>query len=417
MIDYIENFPKHIQDSLKNLKETDLKLEEISKVVIAGMGGSAIAGLILKDLFPEMEIVVGRNYFPNTTIDEYTLVIVCSYSGNTEETLSYYDYAVRLTEHAIVLTTGGELLKKAKSDNIEFYLLPEGYPPRSALGFSLTFLISLFDREGISNVDFDCLESFSKESSTKKSEVYALAKKIHKTMPIIVTEEDLSSIGFRLKSQLNENSKMLSYNITIPEMNHNEIIGWENNNIDKKSFSMIWIHIGWPKNIERMKITNEILSKKVSHVVHLSVPDKVPKNLTSLFFLINYIDWLSYWCGILNDVDINAHGTSTYFNDMLETKAIKKVFGNDAENVSISSTKSMTGHLLGAAGAIEAITCINTLNNGIIPPTINYINPDPECDLDYTPNEAFKKDINISMSNSFGFGGHNSVVIFKKFSS
>ena len=114
---------------------------------------------------------------------------------------------------------------------------------------------------------------------------------------------------------------------------------------------------------------------------------------------------------------INAHGTSTYFNDMLETQAIKKVFGKDAKNVSISSTKSMTGHLLGAAGAIEAITCINTLNNGIIPPTINYINPDPECDLDYTPNEAFKKDINISMSNSFGFGGHNSVVIFKKFSS
>ena len=97
MIDHIKNFPKHIQDSLNNLKETNLKLEEVSKVVIAGMGGSAIAGLILKDLFPEMEIVVERNYFPNTNIDEYTLVIVCSYSGNTEETLSYYDYAVRLT--------------------------------------------------------------------------------------------------------------------------------------------------------------------------------------------------------------------------------------------------------------------------------------------------------------------------------
>ena len=69
---------------------------------------------------------------------------------------------------------------------------------------------------------------------------------------------------------------------------------------------MIWIHIGWPKNVERMKITNEILSKKVSHVAHLTITDKVPKNLTSLFFLINYIDWLSYWCGILNDVDIDA---------------------------------------------------------------------------------------------------------------
>ncbi len=306
MIEHIQNFPKHIQDSLKNIKKHNFNLEEVGKVVIAGMGGSAIAGLILKDLFPEMEIVVERNYFPNTPIDEYTLVIICSYSGNTEETLSYYDYAVRLTEHALVVTTGGELLKKAKSDDIKFHLLPKGYPPRSALGFSLTFLISLFDKEGVSNIDFECLESFAEESSTKKSEVYALAKKIHKTMPIIVSEEDLSSIGFRLKSQLNENSKMLSYNITIPEMNHNEIIGWENNNINKKSFSMIWIHIGWPKNLERMKITNEILSKKVSHFAHLSVRDKVPKNLTSLFFLINYIDWLSYWCGILNDVDIDA---------------------------------------------------------------------------------------------------------------
>ena len=306
MIEHIQNFTKHIQYSLKNIKEDNLNLEEVGKVVIAGMGGSAIAGLILKDLFPEMEIVVERNYFPNTPIDEYTLVIICSYSGDTEETLSYYDYAVRLTDHALVITTGGELLKKSKSDNIKFHLLPKGYRPRAALGFALTFLISLFDKEGVSNIDFECLDSFAEESSTKKSEVYALAKKIHKTMPIIVTEEDLSSIGFRLKSQLNENSKMLSYNITIPEMNHNEIIGWENNNIDKKSFSMIWIHIGWPKNLERMKITNEILSKKVSHIAHVSVPDKVPKNLTSLFFLINYIDWLSYWCGVLNDVDIDA---------------------------------------------------------------------------------------------------------------
>ena len=157
MIEHIRDFPKHIQDSLKNIKEDNLNLEDVGKVVIAGMGGSAIAGLILKDLFPEMEIVVERNYFPNTSIDEYTLV--------------YYDYAVRLTEHAIVLTTGGELLKKAKSDNIKFHLLPKGYPPRSALGFALTFLISLFDRGGVSNVNFDCLESFAEESSTKKSEV------------------------------------------------------------------------------------------------------------------------------------------------------------------------------------------------------------------------------------------------------
>ena len=119
-----------------------------------------------------------------------------------------------------------------------------------------------------------------------------------------------------------------------------------------------------------------------------------------------------------NDIDyINAHGTSTYFNDMLETKAIKKSFRNKAYDISISSTKSMTGHLLGAAGAIEAIICLNSIKEGVIPPTINLNNKDEDCDLDYTPNKAVEKNVTNTMSNSFGFGGHNSVIIIKKFSS
>ena len=113
---------------------------------------------------------------------------------------------------------------------------------------------------------------------------------------------------------------------------------------------------------------------------------------------------------------INAHGTSTYYNDMIETKAIKQVFGRDiAKNLLVSSTKSMTGHMLGATGAIEAITCIYAMNNGIIPPTINYETPDPECDLNYIPNKSIESNLTITMSNSFGFGGHNSVLAFKKF--
>ena len=120
----------------------------------------------------------------------------------------------------------------------------------------------------------------------------------------------------------------------------------------------------------------------------------------------------------VEDIDyINAHGTSTYFNDMLETQAIKNVFGNHAKDVSISSTKSMTGHLLGAAGAIEAIACINAINYNKVPPTVNYKTPDPECSLNYTPNIAIDRKVEIAMSNSFGFGGHNSVIILKKFSS
>lgn len=117
------------------------------------------------------------------------------------------------------------------------------------------------------------------------------------------------------------------------------------------------------------------------------------------------------------DVDyINAHGTSTPLNDKVETLAIKKAFGEDvARKLMISSTKSMTGHLLGAAGGIEAIAAVLAIHHGIIPPTINYKNPDPECDLNYCPNEAVRQKVQVAISNSLGFGGHNACVAFKAY--
>ncbi|MCG0278116.1 MAG: beta-ketoacyl-ACP synthase II [Thermanaeromonas sp.] len=111
---------------------------------------------------------------------------------------------------------------------------------------------------------------------------------------------------------------------------------------------------------------------------------------------------------------INAHGTSTDLNDRIETLAIKKVFGSHAYRLAISSNKSMIGHLLGAAGAVELIATALTIYHGIIPPTINYEEPDPECDLDYVPNKARKQEVKVALSNSFGFGGHNATVLLKR---
>ena len=118
----------------------------------------------------------------------------------------------------------------------------------------------------------------------------------------------------------------------------------------------------------------------------------------------------------LSDVDyINAHGTSTPYNDKIETLAIKKLFGDTAYKIPISSTKSMTGHMLGAGGAVELIVCVKTMEEKIIHPTVNYKNPDPECDLDYVPNKPREKEVKTAMSNSFGFGGHNACIVVKKF--
>ena len=116
-----------------------------------------------------------------------------------------------------------------------------------------------------------------------------------------------------------------------------------------------------------------------------------------------------------SDIDyINAHGTSTPYNDKFETQAIKVVFGDYSKEVLISSTKSMTGHLLGAAGAVEALACVKALQDGIVPPTINYMNPDEDCDLNYVTEGAVKRDIKYALSNSLGFGGHNATIVFKK---
>lgn len=144
---------------------------------------------------------------------------------------------------------------------------------------------------------------------------------------------------------------------------------------------------------------------------HVSAPH--PEGLGAVLCMQMALDY----AGIKpEEVDyINAHGTSTKLNDLTENMAIKKVFGDHAYKLAISSTKSMTGHLLGGAGAVEAIYTVLTIKHGIIPPTINYEEPDPELDLDYVPNQARKAEVRIAMSNSFGFGGTNAALIFKRF--
>ena len=132
---------------------------------------------------------------------------------------------------------------------------------------------------------------------------------------------------------------------------------------------------------------------------------------------VNAMRWALEDAGVgLDEVDyINAHGTSTPLNDIVESTAIKLMFGERAYQIPISSTKSMIGHSLGAAGALEAVSCIKSITDGVIHPTINYEFPDPQCDLDYVPNEARRKDVRVVLSNAFGFGGQNACLVFKKY--
>jgi glucose/mannose-6-phosphate isomerase len=304
MYNKIKDFPKQISDTIDNTNSLSIN-SDYDKVVIVGMGGSAIAGLIVKDLLPQINIVIERNYIPNTSINQNTLVIVSSYSGNTEETLSYYHSPKELTNNIFGITSGGKLLEALKNDNKSYYILPEGYPPRSATGYALTVLVRLLDSSLLEDISVDLLQSYSDKLSLEESTAHVLAKKIYPTIPIIVTEESLTSVGFRLKSQLNENSKMLSYNITLPEMNHNEIVGWQGKEIDKNALSLVWIDIRYNKNIKRMNITNNILKDRVASNNHIDVPSEIASHcLASCLYLVNYVDCLSYWCAYSHNVDI-----------------------------------------------------------------------------------------------------------------
>lgn len=143
---------------------------------------------------------------------------------------------------------------------------------------------------------------------------------------------------------------------------------------------------------------------------HITAPD--PNGVAAAYTMANAIKNAGLTPA---DIDyINAHGTSTQLNDAAETGAIKSVFGEHAYKVSVSSTKSQLGHLLGASGGVELILSLLAIRDGVVPPTINYETPDPKCDLDYTPNQARQRDISVAMSNSFGFGGHNGSLVFGK---
>lgn len=164
----------------------------------------------------------------------------------------------------------------------------------------------------------------------------------------------------------------------------------------------------------KAKIYAEIVGYGCScDAYHISAPD--PEGAGAILSMEQALDD----AGLRPDeVDyINAHGTSTPLGDKLETLAIKRVFGDHAYRLAVSSTKSMTGHLLGAAGGLEAAACVLGIQTGIIPPTINLRDPDPDCDLDYVPNEARVKPVQVALSNSFGFGGHNVTLIFRDFQS
>ena len=327
MYQAILDFPYHIKNSFdffQNNSNIDKKTyEDIDSIMILGMGGSGITGLLISKLLKDnlnIPIYVNQSYSPDKSrVTSQTLVIACSYSGNTEETIEACSKCMNRTPKIIGLSTGGKLYKYLKKQKKDFIKLPIGLQPRAAIGYSFSLMLLLLNEIGaleqdakIFNKDLthsinpliDCMEKYSVPD--KNNPAYDLATKIYNKNPIIYAEDGIfNTIAYRFKCQLAENSKILAFNNSIPEMNHNEIEAFTNQVNKNCNFVIIWIRQTSmnPAYKKRINIVNKIFENKKIEQYDLIIKSRNENKVEECLTAINLVDWISYHCAILNKVD------------------------------------------------------------------------------------------------------------------
>ena len=319
MYQSIWDFPENIIDAIELSENITLKNEyrDVNNIIIAGMGGSAIGGDVVYSLIKneiKIPFVVNRGYDLPAWANSSTLIICSSYSGNTEETISILEEAKSLGAKVIGVTTGGVLESLCKNYSFDFVNIPSGLQPRAALAFSFIPLLYILKKTSLINVEVrswlessvDLIKSKREEYSSDKKEnpVYQLANKLYNKLPIIYADSgSLETVAVRLKGQICENSKILAYHSIYPEMNHNEIVGWENNEEYFSNYYVLWLMDEEmnSRNKSRKNIISEILSDLNVSQQEIKVDGNSFKE--RFLLLIHYGDWLSYWCAILHNTD------------------------------------------------------------------------------------------------------------------
>lgn len=323
--DFIKNYDT--QNQFKVLRETykqasdawnnkidlsHLKKNNFSSIVFCGLGGSAISGDLLCDYLSgelALQFSVVRGYNLPFDVNENTLVIISSYSGNTEETISCFEQALNKNSKIVVITSGGKIGDIAAANKIPFINIQSGFQPRYALGLSFFSLLKLMQEIGFADEEtnvkkiIDLWQKKGEEYSKENNQAVQIAEQIIGFIPVIYSSEFLTSTVYRFKCQLNENSKLHAFHNTIPEMNHNEIIGWES--FKEKQFHNKVIYLFdkefHPQNKKRFDVLKEILTEQKIEVLSVSSNEKDKKvRIMDLIFLA---DWISFYASVLRGFD------------------------------------------------------------------------------------------------------------------
>jgi glucose/mannose-6-phosphate isomerase len=310
MINLIQQFPNNLISAIEIGKNNTLEKNylEFSNVLICGLGGSGIGGkLVANWLLNELDIPVNlcQDYTIPKYVNKKTLLIASSYSGDTEETLSAIEKAHLSGASIIAVTSGGKLADFCNKNQYEYILVPGGNPPRTQLAFSIVQLVHIFSELKLVNKekmqDFEIAsELLISEKSKIQEEAKKLAEFIHGKNLIIYSDAKDEAIAIRARQQFNVNSKILCSHHVIPEMNHNELVGWADGN---ENHAVLFIHTGdvHPQNVKRFDFSKKVINVRTSNIYELRA--KGENLIIRSLYLIHLIDWTSLYLAKINNVD------------------------------------------------------------------------------------------------------------------
>lgn len=324
MKELIEDFTKHLQHSIELNNNTTLipSNKEFNNVLICGLGGSGIGATIITQVVADnakQPILVNKDYKIPQFVDEKTLVIACSYSGNTEETLEMITQAEQKNATIACVTSGGKLAALAIEKKYNHILIPGGHPPRAAFGLAFPSLFKLLNHYGIINSDYSnefnkAIELIDENESLILVEAGAITEKLYKKIPVIYAESSYEGVAVRFRQQINENAKMLCWHHVIPEMNHNELVGWANKNEDL-AVVIFRNEDDYYRNKKRIEVNKTVFEKYTSTVIEIH--SKGNSKLERALYLIHLGDWISYLLAEKNGVDVVEVDVITHLKNEL----------------------------------------------------------------------------------------------------
>src|SRR5258708_32097793 len=324
----IEGFTQQLSHALKLGQSMDLVRpgSDIRNILITGMGGSGIGANLVESLtfgrvpFP---ITVCKGYNIPQFVSPHTLFIACSYSGDTEETLSAVNKAMHKRAHIICITSGGKMLETAKEHNLFYIQVPAGSAsPRAQLGYMLVSLLSTLYHTNLIGATFiketeNSIEYLDRGEKAIQSEAELIAKKLRGKLPIIYCDERLKSMATRFQNQINENAKQMAHVNTFPEMNHNEIVGWRfpENVLQQAQVIYLYSDHDHERVEKRMEICRDIFEKRSNPIIDIVAEGA--SLLEQYYYLIHLTDWISYFLAKENGVDADSIDNINFLKDEL----------------------------------------------------------------------------------------------------